>query len=161
MPKQVTLDDDVFMEIASRAFGKGMIFASINDALREILNIGGKDLTNYPSSSVPTVQLFLNALKAPIFDISKSGMTYHQKSRKWVASPNVVTITVQDARAKNLRITIYGRPNEFDNVKGPLKIENDMAGYSRFTVESSDQIFAAKNVIVHSYELKKKRGRLD
>lgn len=160
MGRQVTLDDDVFMEIADRAFVSGMVFGSINDVLREILNMGKKEVNNYPSSKVEQVQYYLNALKSPIFEFSKDGMVYHGKSRKWVADPNFVTITVQDARAKNLRVTIYGKPEVFESIKGSLKIEGDMAGYSRFLIENTDQLFPAVNVIKHSYKLKEERGRI-
>ncbi len=160
MGKQVTLDDDVFMEIADRAFESGMVFGSINDVLREILNMGKKEVNNYPSSKVEQVQYFLNALKSPIFKFSKNGMKYHGRSRRWVADPNVVTITVQDARTKNLRITVYGKPDEFKSIKGSLKIEDDMSGYSRFLIDSTEQLIPAVNVIKHSYELKKERGRI-
>ena len=158
MTKQVTLDDDVFMEIAGRAFELGMVFGSINDVLREILNMGKKQVNNYPSSKVPEVQLLLNALKSPIFKFSKNGMK--PKGRKWVADPNIVTITVQDARAKSLRITVYGRPNEFESIKDSLEIKDDMAGYSRFVINSVNQLIPAVNVIEYSYKLKKDRGRL-
>jgi len=158
--EQVTLDDDVFMEIAGRAFELGMVFGSINDVLREILNMGKKEVNNYPNSKVERVQYFLNALKSPIFKFSKNGMKYHAKSGKWVAEPNVVTIKVQDARAKNLRITVYGKPEEFENIKGSIKIEDDMASFSRFLIDSADQLNLAVNIIKHSYELKKERGRL-
>ena len=149
MGKQVNLDDDVFMEIARRAFESGMVFGSINDVLREILNMGKKDINNYPSSKVEQVQYFLNALKSPIFKYSKHGMVYHGKSKRWVADPNIVTITVQDARAKNLRITVYGKPEEFESIKGSLRIEDDMAGYSRFLIDSTEQLIPSVNVIEH------------
>ena len=160
MGKKVTLDDDVFMEIAGRAFALGMVFGSINDVLREILNMGKKDVNNYPSSKVEQVQYYLNALRSPIFKFSKNGMVYHGKTRKWVANPNFVTITVQDARAKNLRITVYGKPEEFESIKGSLKIEDDMASYSRFLIESAEQLIPAVNVVRHSYKLKDERGRI-
>jgi len=158
--KDVTLDDDVYMEIARRAFDLGMVFASINEALREILNMGKKDLDNYPRSEVEQVQFYLNALKNPIFRFSKNGMVYHGKSKKWVAEPNIVTIKVQDTRAKNLRITVYGKPEEFESMRGSLKIERDMAGYSRFLIDGAEMLIPAVNVIKHSYKLKEGRGRL-
>jgi len=160
MPKQVTLDDDVFMEIAGKALELGMVFGSINDVLREILGMGKKDLNNYPSSKVKEVQYYLNALKSPIFSFSENGMMYHGKTKRWVADPNTVTITVQDARSKNLRITVYGKPEDFEKIKGSLDIKSDMAGYSRFVIDGTDKLIPAVEVIKHSYQLKKSRGRL-
>ncbi len=160
MAKEVILDDDVFMELASRAFQRGMVFGTVSDVLRDVLGMGEKKADNFPSSELREVQYLLDLLRPVIMRISKDGMAYHAKSRKWVAEPNVVTITVQEARAKNLRITVYGRPNEFESVRGPLEIEDDMAGYSRFVIRSAGELPATVKVIERSYELKKERGRL-
>jgi len=118
----------------------------------------------YPKSRVPGVQGLLDGLRDTIFRISETGMIYHPTTGKWVADPNTVTLKVQDARAGNLRVTVYGRPEDFVGHMGTsysaLKIEPDMAGYSRFLVENEGQLADAKRVIEYSYELKKRRGRL-
>jgi hypothetical protein len=168
MSKQITLDDDVYLKLVEKAIELNMVFGSANDVIKIVLNMekqktkSGSD--NYPTSKIPEVQSLLNGLRDTIFSISKIGMEYHKKNRRWVADPNTVTITVQDARSRNLRITVYGRPHEFENIFGGVKpeldIRGDMAGYSRFVLNSKNQLPFAVKVIQHSYNIKKERGRL-
>ena len=163
MGTQVILDDEVRNELINRAIELDMVFSSVNEVLRVILNMNKKEAdvnSNYPSSRIHRVQSLLDGLKDTIFSISKNGMKYYSKNRRWVAIPNVVTITKQDARANNLRITVYGRPNEFEGLKPSLEIKEDMSGYSRFLLNSESQLPSAIKVIQHSYKLKKDRGRL-
>ena len=168
MSKQITLDDDVFFELVNKAIELNMFFCSANDVLRVILNVKKKETEvnsdNYPSSKVSEIQSLLNGLRDTIFSISKNGMKYHSNNRRWVADPNTVTITVQDARSRNLRITVYGRPHEFEEifggVKPELEISDDMSGYSRFVLNNENQLPFAVKVIMHSYNIKKERGRL-
>jgi len=168
MSKQITLDDDVFFELVNKAIELNMFFCSANDVLRVILNVKKQEAEvnsdNYPSSKVPEIQSLLNGLRDTIFSISKNGMKYHRNNRRWVADPNTVTITVQDARSRNLRITVYGRPHEFEEifggVKPELEIRDDMSGYSRFVLNNENQLPFAVKVIQHSYNIKKERGRL-
>ena len=178
MGKHLKLDNDVLKELINKAldnkpekmlmnlaidsgqFSKSDI--DVNEVLRAFL--GMKDINvevknNYPSSIVPEIQNLLDGLKDTIFSISKAGMQLHS-NRKWVANPNTVTITVQDARARNLRITVYGRPNEFDDIKQLLEIQDDMASFSRFLLNDASQLPSAIKVIQYSYNLKKERGRL-
>lgn len=164
MSKQITLDDDVYFELVKKAVDLNMVFCSANDVLKVLLNNGqNHNLSeNFPSSKRPEIQKLLNGLKDIIFAISSNGMT--KKKRKWVADPNVVTITVQDARSRNIRITVYGRPYEFsDFIKdrnSGLVIQDDMAGYSRFTFNNEKQLPYVIGIIKHSFKLKKQRGRL-
>ena len=168
MGKQITLDDDVFLELVNKAIELNMFFCSANDVLRVILNVKKQETEvnsdNYPSSKVPEIQGLLNGLRDTIFSISKNGMKYHSNNKRWIADPNTVTVTVQDARARNLRITVYGRPNEFKDifggVKSELEIKDDMAGFSRFVLNNESQLPFAVKVIRHSYNIKKERGRL-
>ena len=168
MSKQITLDDDVFFELVNKAIEVNMFFCSANDVLRVILNVKKKETEvnsdNYPSSKVSEIQSLLNGLRDTIFSISKNGMKYHSNNRRWVADPNTVTITVQDARSRNLRITVYGRPHEFEDifggVKPELEIKDDMASFSRFILNNEKQLPFAIKVIQHSYNIKKERGRL-
>jgi len=161
-------DDDVFFELVNKAIQLNMFFCSANDVLRVILNVEKKksevNSDNYPSSKVPEVQNLLNGLRDTIFSISKNGMKYHSNNRRWVADPNTVTITVQDARSRNLRITVYGRPHEFEDIFGgvqsELEIKDDMASFSRFILNDEKQLPFAVKVIQHSYNIKKERGRL-
>ena len=175
MGKQITLDDDIAQELVRRAVDDEVMQALIifaiesnkssklvNDALRGQLKMTGRATAasrdNYPTSRVIKVQKLLEGLRDTAFSISGDGL--ERKGKKWVANPNVVTITVQDARARNLRITVYGRPDEFVGIKGSIEIKPDMSGYSRFIIDSESQLPLAKKVIEHSYKLKSDRGRL-
>jgi predicted CopG family antitoxin len=168
MVKQITLDDDVYLKLVDKAIELNMVLCSASDVLRVILNTTEQDKNvnseNFPTSEVPEVQRLLDGLREIIFTISKNGMQYHSKNRRWVADPNTVTITVQDSRARNLRITVYGRPHEFyeslSGINMSLDIKPDMAGYSRFVLINQNQLPYAVKVVQHSYNLKKARGRL-
>jgi hypothetical protein len=168
MSKQITLDDDVYLNLVEKAIELKMILCSANDVIKVLLSgneIGAnRNNENYPSSKLPQVQTLLDGLRDLIFKISPNGMIYHPKHKKWVANPNIVTIIVQDARSRTLRITIYGRPHEFEEIlkdnNSELEIKNDMAGYSRFTINKESQLYYAIPVIQHSYNLKKERGRI-
>ncbi|MFC1992059.1 hypothetical protein ACFLVC_05005 [Chloroflexota bacterium] len=163
MGTQIILEDDVRNELIKRAIELDMAFSPINEVLRVILDIVPKRVDvnggNYPSSKFDTTQNLLDGIRDTIFSISKDGMKLH-KNRKWVASPNVVTIIVQEPRAHNLRITVYGRPEEFGELEQNLDMQPDMNGYSRFVINSESQLPLAKQVIKHSYKLKKDRGRI-
>jgi predicted transport protein len=174
---QIILDEDVFKELIERSITgnaekKLLLWAihsdelkqqdiELNDLIRGFLGINKHQIdtsNNYPSSKDSKIQHLLDELRSTIFKISSSGL--ERKRKKWVANPNVVTITVQDARAKNLRITVYGKPEEFEGVKDLINIESDMAGYSRFVINNTNQLTTAIKIIEHSYMLKKARGRL-
>ena len=163
MGTQVTLDQDVVFALVEKSIEFGIPFGSVNEVLRGVLGITKKEATSdsddYPSSKYDKTQSLLDRLRDTIFNISKDGMKLHT-NRKWVANPNVVTIIVQEPRAHNLRITVYGRPHEFDEIKESLDIRKDMSGYSRFILNSENQLSSAIKVIKHSYKLKKDRGRL-
>jgi len=167
MGTQVTLDQDVVFALVEKSIELNMVFSPVNEVLRTILGIT-KERTdinsdNYPSSKFNKTQSLLDGLRDTIFSISKDGMKLHN-NRKWVANPNVVTIIVQEPRAHNLRITVYGRPTEFDDIFGGVKslldIKDDMSGYSRFVLKDESQLPYTIKVIQHSYKLKKDRGRL-
>lgn len=168
MSKQITLDDEVYLKLVDKAIELNMVFNSANDVIKVLLSMKKQEAelnnNNYPTSKMPEMQNLLDGLKDTIFSISKNGMKYHRKNRRWVADPNTVTITVQDARSRNLRITVYGRPQEFRDIFGGLKpeldIQNDMAGYSRFVLNNKKQLPFAIKVIQYSYNIKKERGRL-
>ena len=179
MDTQVKIENDVFKELINRAIDKKaektlLVWAldsgkfsnsevNLNEVLRDFLGMSNKeeDVNNsYPSSKVDKVQRLLNGVRDSIFNISKNGMRYYGKHKRWVADPNIVTITVQDARANNLRLTVYGKPDEFESIRGALAIKDDMAGYSRFVLDDESKLSSAVKVIERSYELKKERGRL-
>jgi hypothetical protein len=160
------IDDKAVVAILHLAIDSGKSSNLVNDALRSFLVINNKEkdvANNYPSSIVPEIQRLLNGLRNTIFDISKNGMYFYSKHRRWVSDPNVVTITVQDSRANSLRITVYGRPQEFEGIfagiNPPLNIDDDMSGYSRFILKNDSQLSYAIKVIQHSSNLKNNRGR--
>jgi hypothetical protein len=175
MGTQVMLDNDVMKALLNKAIDNkdvvavlcetidsGKLSHLVNGALRPFLGLENKGVdvnNNYPSSNVQKVQALLDGLRNTIFNISEDGMKCSNRG-KWVAHPNTITIKVQDSRARNLRITIYGNPEEFSGVKGLLNIERDMASYSRFLLNDENELPSAIKIIQYSYELKKDRGRL-
>lgn len=162
MGTQITLDDDVRNELVDRAIKLDMVFSPLNDVLRVVLGMNGesKEVSpeKYPHSRDKKVQKMLDGLRDAIYSLSPGGMIL--KRKRWVANPNIVTITVQDARAHNLRLTVYGKPEEFKGIASSIEVNPDMSGYSRFTLQSENQIPSAIKVIQHSFELKQARGRM-
>ena len=162
MGTQVLLDDDVRNEIVKRAIKLEMVFSPVNDVLRAILGLTKEEKSGgaYPRSGDAKVSGLLEGLKGTVMSVSPGGMRLGTNGRRWVSDSNVVTVTVQEARAHNLRITVFGRREEFAEMKGSLDIRDDMAGYSRFVVDNESQLPSAIKVIRQSHDFKKARGRL-
>lgn len=76
------------------------------------------------------------------------------KKPRFVESPdNFWTITVQDKRTSSLRITLYGKPEDF--IQPPeIKIQKDRGSYSAFVVDRYAQIEPAAKLILESMEMK-------
>jgi hypothetical protein len=83
-------------------------------------------------------------------------LLFYPLSGKYVESPdNFWTIKVQP-RDKSLRITVRGRPEQF-NVPDSIELKADMTGYSSFKVRTLDQLGAALSLITQAR--KKGTGR--
>jgi hypothetical protein len=116
-----------------------------------------------PSSHEPKVQRLIAQLLPALLGILESSgnvLTRHPITQKWVANPNnFVALKVQDARALNLCLYIYGRPGDFGQLPARLNIKPERAKYSRFNVDSPDQIQDALDMVRRAYDLKQRLGK--
>jgi hypothetical protein len=83
-------------------------------------------------------------------------LVFHQKSGKFVESPDNFWVVRIQPRAKSLRIIVYGTPKEH----GPqnlIALKDDMASYSNFVIDSQHQILEAVGVIGEAKRLKDRR----
>ena len=176
MTPTIRIDEQVMQELKKRAVDIGMVFRTPNEVLREILGLSKgesfplrpalgtaseeKDLhPQFPRSNVLEIQQILDAMQPALAALSTNGF-YYDSPGKWVAHPdNFVTIRAQEARKKDIAITMYGKPLEFEGLQPSLQIKGDRPSYSRFNVSSLDQVPEALGLIKHAFNLKKKRGR--
>ncbi|MCZ6789606.1 MAG: hypothetical protein O7D33_06690, partial [Chloroflexi bacterium] len=151
MTPTIRIDEQVMEELMKRAVDLGMVFPTPNEVLREILELskGGifpsrpvlstaseeKDFhLQYPSSKVSEIQQILDAMQPALTVLSTNGF-YYDTTRKWVAYPdNFVTIRTQEARKKDIAITMYGKPLDFEGLQPSLQIKGDRPSYSRFNI---------------------------
>jgi hypothetical protein len=141
-----------------------MVFSTPSDVLKVILGLTKTmpqaNSSEFPQSADSSVQELLDGIRDVIFALSPSGLTFHGKSGKWVASPNnFVAIKVQDKRKRDLAISIYGNPGKFNGIRHNLVIKPDRSSYSRFSVDRYDQLSSAIHVIKHAYQLSTKKER--
>jgi len=168
MAPVIRIDDEILAELKKRAIELNLVFSSPNEVLKTLL-LSPKDETPdegeptwesvafasaYPSSKNPDLQRLLDGLKSTIFQHSLRGMLYFSNANRWVAAPNAVAISVQDARAQSIAITVYGNPDDFSFLGDKLMMKPDRASYSRFTINSEDQIEAARQAIVYAFHMK-------
>jgi len=173
MTPVIRIDDDVMNELKKRAVDLDMVFSSPNEVLKVVLVLTTADKNlpdlpkkptvarntsgEMPQSSDPEVQELLDGLLQGISDLCSCFNL--AKSGRWIASPNFMTITVQDARAHNLAITVYGSIDDFKNLQSNVHIQPDRSGYSRFNIDRQDQLPSAIQVIRRAHQLKQKRSR--
>lgn len=175
MAPVIRIDDDVMKELKRRAVELDMVFSSVNDVLKKVLEIdndNGSSQRNpteqnvphntnatYPSSTNHHVQKLIDGIRPVIFSLSQDGLRFYPTSGIWLAKPNFVAIRVQDSRASNLRIIIYGHPSDFEGIGNNLDIKADRNSYSRFTLNTEGQIKSALDVIRHAHALHVQRNR--
>jgi formyltetrahydrofolate synthetase len=163
MTPVIRIDEDVMEELKKKAIELNMVFNTPNEVLKVILGctrpVYKASDVNFPQSSRPHVQKLLDGIRDVIFKLSPSGLTL-SKNKKWIASPNIVTIKVQDVRKGNLAITVYGEPEDFNRINHNLDIRPDRNSYSGFSIDRDNQLSSAIEVIKYSYQLKvNNRGR--
>ena len=174
MAPVIRIDDDVMKELKRRAVHLDMVFSTVNDVLRKVLELNKSDtnsqkdtirqkasqVTNVtlPKSNNLHVQKLIDGITPVILSLSKSVLRFYPKSGRWVAEPNFVAVRVQDARAGNIAITVYGNPEEFESLHHSLNIKPDRASWSRFNVDREEQLQSTIEVIRHAYQLHLKRN---
>jgi hypothetical protein len=83
-------------------------------------------------------------------------LIFHEKSGKFVESPDNFWVVRVQPRAKSLRIVVYGSPQEHGS-HNSIELKDDMAGYSSFVIDSQDQVREAVTVISNAKRLKDAR----
>ena len=127
MTSTIRIDEQVMEELMKRAVDLGMLFPAPNEVLREILGLSKGEIfpsrpglstaseekdfhLRYPSSKVLGIQQILDAMQPALTVLSTNGF-YYDTTGKWVVYPdNFVTIRTQEARKKDIAITMYGKP---------------------------------------------------
>ncbi len=170
MAPVIRIDEDVMNELKKRAMEYNMVFSTPNDVLKVILGLTKMDdnqstpsrkpvpvpniTTQFPKSKDPKVQKLIDGLLPTIHSLSKNGLRFYEKSGRWVAYPdNFVAIRVQDARARNLAITVRGTPTKFDDFRHEFDIKPDRPSWSCFRIDREDQLPTAIQMIKRAYGL--------
>ena len=170
MVPTVRVDDEVMEGLKNRAVALGLVFGTPNEVLRHILELTTAEASSeapsdrgrqmFPSSKIPGLQEILEAMRPTLEKLSPRGF-YLDSTGKWVGSPdNFVTVRVQETRKKDLAITVYGKPVDFETLNPRLEIRGDRPSYSRFNISSRDDVPDALQIIEHGFGLKEQRRRL-
>lgn len=83
-------------------------------------------------------------------------LVFHEKSGKFVESPDNFWVVRIQPRAQSLRIIIYGGPRKH-STKSTIELKDDMTGYSNFVINSQGQLREAIDVIREAKQLKEHR----
>jgi hypothetical protein len=84
-------------------------------------------------------------------------LIYHQKSGKFVESPDNFWVIRIQPRVQTLRITVYGKPYEYGETE-TINLKPDMGSYSSFILKNGNQIDEALEVIRKAKQLKDGRS---
>jgi len=164
MSPVIRIDDNVRNELVKRAIELNMVFSTPSEVLSVLLGltkaVPQSINSEFPQSADPKVQELLDGIRDVIFTLSPSGLIFHDKSGKWVASPNnFVAIKVQEKRRRNLVIIVYGNPSKFNEIRHNLIIKPDRSSYSCFGVDRHDQLLSATQIIKRAYQLSTQKAR--
>lgn len=86
----------------------------------------------------------------------RGSLVYHPKSQKYVESPdNFWTVRIQP-RNLDLRITVFGKPE--DHTHSALVLKQDLASYSSLLLKGLDDVEDAIAVIRDAHDLKQNRS---
>ena len=177
MPKTIRLEDSTWSELEKRgielAASRGSAIGITPDAIiRYILEIDdsktfkpvGADSSlsvtplTRPHSSVQSVQQLLDGILNGVEAILGPVTLVPTQSGRWISQPsNFFTVKPQDARNRDVAVTVYGEPQDFASVAGSLAIRKDRASYSRFNVATNQEMSDAVKVICLSADLKNNR----
>jgi len=139
--------------------GKGLSSPSPTAGASAVSSLSGSPLNGTsatrPQSSVPEVQYLIDGILSGVESNLGPVTLTPTASGRWVSQPkNFFTIKVQDARNRDLAVTVYGEPHEFLNLAASINIKIDRPSYSRFNVKDQRQIEEAVNVICASDSLR-------
>ena len=177
MSRTVRLEDSTWSELEKRgvalAASRGSAIGITPDAIiRYILEIDDSSTSNptasnsslsgtpltRPHSSVQSVQQLLDGILNGVEAILGPVALVSTQSGRWISQPsNFFTVKPQDARNRDVAVTVYGEPQDFSSVAGSLAIRRDRASYSRFNVATNKEVSDAVKVICLSADLKNDR----
>ena len=177
MSKTVRLEDSTWSELEKRgvalAASRGSAIGITPDAIiRYIPEIDDSSRPNpttpdpslagttptRPHSTVQAVQHLLDGILSGVEAILGPVTLVPTQSGRWISQPsNFFTVKPQDARNRDVAVTVYGEPQDFSNVAGSLIIRKDRSSYSRFNVATNQEVSDAIKVICASADLKDKR----
>ena len=177
MSKTVRLEDSTWSELERKgielAARRGSAIGITPDAIiRYILEIDDFSRPNpttpasslagttptRPHSSVQSVQQLLDGILNGLEAILGPVTLVPTQSGRWISQPsNFFTVKPQDARNRDVAVTVYGEPQDFSNLAGSLIIRKDRSSYSRFNVATNQEVSDAIRVICASADLKDKR----
>ena len=177
MSRTVRLEDSTWSELEKRgvalAASRGSAIGITPDAIiRYILEIGDSSRPHpttpdpslagttptRPHSTVQAVQHLLDGILSGVETILEPVTLVPTQSGRWISQPsNFFTVKPQDARNRDVAVTVYGEPQDFSNVAGSLIIRKDRSSYSRFNVATNQEVSDAIRVICASADLKDKR----
>jgi hypothetical protein len=83
-------------------------------------------------------------------------LVFHEKSGKFVESPDNFWVVRVQPRVQSLRIIVYGTPQKHGKQKS-IELRDDMKGYSSFVINSQRQLSEAFKVISEAKRLKEHR----
>jgi len=83
-------------------------------------------------------------------------LVFHEKSGKFVESPDNFWVVRIQPRVQSLRIIVYGTLRKH-GAKSTIELKNDMTGYSNFVINNQTQLREAIDVIRKAKELKEHR----
>ena len=83
-------------------------------------------------------------------------LVFHEKSGKFVESPDNFWVVRIQPRAQSLRIIVYGTPRKH-GTKSTIEMKDDMTGYSSFIINNQCQLREAIDVIFKAKQLKEHR----
>ena len=177
MSRTVRLEDSTWSELEKRgvalAASRGSAIGITPDAIiRYIPEIDDSSRPNpttpdpslagttptRPHSTVQAVQHLLDGILSGVEAILGPVTLVPTQSGRWISQPsNFFTVKPQDARNRDVAVTVYGEPQDFSNVAGSLIIRKDRSSYSRFNVATNQEVSDAIRVICASADLKDKR----
>jgi hypothetical protein len=111
-----------------------------------------RELKRLPESQRKVGEQLLTAVRQEF----PGELKFHQKSGKFVESPDSFWVVRVQPRAKSLRIIIYGEPGDHGS-QDTIELKPDMASYSNFVIDGNRQLFEAVKVIRAAKRLKDKK----
>ena len=177
MPKTIRLEDSTWSELEKKgielAANRGSAIGITPDAIiRYILEIDDSSISKpigadsslsvmqltRPHSSVQSVQQMLDGILNGVEAILGPITLAPTQSGRWISQPsNFFTVKPQDARNRDVAVTVYGEPQDFSSVAGSLVIRRDRNSYSRFNVATNQEVSDAVKVICWSADLRNNR----